>query len=287
MKNLFKYLTVCFAILLTVTAKAQDQNLKLENSLLWEVSGKGLTKSSYLFGTVHMICANDFVVTEKTKKALESADELILEINLADSSEMAFAQSAAMGKELLSEKLSKEEFAKLDTIVKRTTGMSVAQLDSYTLATVMSLVSMKSFGCNDLKFYELDFIETAKAAKKKISGLETIEFQFQTVDNAYNNSEMITMLESMNLSETAKLVTDYKNENIDALYNAITDEKVMSEKSKKFMLDNRNKDWGKQLSELMKDKSIFVAVGAAHLAGKYGVINLLREAGYIVKPVIK
>lgn len=61
----------------------------------------------------------------------------------------------------------------------------------------------------------------------------------------------------------------------------------MSAKSKVEMLDNRNKNWVVQLPELMKDKSIFVAVGAAHLAGKNGVINLLREAGYIVKPIMK
>ncbi len=287
MKNLYKYATICISLLLAITVNAQINNTKLENSLLWEVSGKGLAKPSYLYGTVHMICADDFFVNEKTKKAFEAANELVLEINLADTNELAVAKSAAMGKELLSQKLSKEKLVKLDLLVKRTIGMSVAQLDNYSMATVMSLIAMKSFGCTDLKFYEMEFIEKAKKSNQKILGLETVAFQFQTIENAYNNRDMITMLESINFSETAELVAGYKNENIEAIYNATIDEKLMSEKSKKLMLDNRNINWVAKIPKLMKDKSIFVAVGAAHLAGKYGVINLLREAGYIVKPIMK
>lgn len=287
MKNLLKYITICISLLFTLNTQAQKNSKPLENSLLWEISGKGSGKPSYLYGTVHMICAGDFFVADKTKKALEAANELVLEINLADSNELKVAQSSALGKDLLSKTLSKEEWAKLDSITKRSMGVSLTQLDSYSLATVMSLIAMKSFACVDLKFYEMEFIEKAKSAQLKISGLETVDFQFKTISGAYSNSEMITMLENSNPPETAKLVADYKNENIEEIYKTTVDEKVMSDKSKVEMLDNRNKNWVVQLPELMKDKSIFVAVGAAHLAGKNGVINLLREAGYIVKPIMK
>ena len=58
-------------------------------------------------------------------------------------------------------------------------------------------------------------------------------------------------------------------------------------KTKKIILDNRNENWIKQLPGLMEKESLFIAVGSAHLAGESGIINLLKKAGYIVKPVMK
>ena len=60
----------------------------------------------------------------------------------------------------------------------------------------------------------------------------------------------------------------------------------MNEKTRKEILDNRNINWVKEMPALMKKESVFFAVGSAHLGGEFGVINLLRKAGYIVKPVM-
>ena len=62
--------------------------------------------------------------------------------------------------------------------------------------------------------------------------------------------------------------------------------KVTSEKTKKEILDNRNLNWIKIMPELMEKETVFFAVGSAHLGGEFGVINLLKKAGYIVKPVM-
>ncbi|WP_309846761.1 TraB/GumN family protein [Flavobacterium sp. 2755] len=65
-----------------------------------------------------------------------------------------------------------------------------------------------------------------------------------------------------------------------------TDKKYTSEKTKKIILDERNLNWVKNMPELMKKQSVFFAVGSGHLAGEFGVINLLRKAGYTVKPIL-
>jgi uncharacterized protein YbaP (TraB family) len=51
------------------------------------------------------------------------------------------------------------------------------------------------------------------------------------------------------------------------------------------LLYDRNANWSKKLQELMPGSSLVIAVGAGHLPGKKGVLNLLREAGYTVEPV--
>ncbi|MBE8727448.1 TraB/GumN family protein [Flavobacterium hungaricum] len=285
MKNAIKSIVIAAALFFNITAKAQNAP-KLENSLLWEVSGNGLSKPSYLYGTVHMICSGDYFLTEKTKKAFDASSKLVLEINFADPKETLEMQKLAMGKEPLSKKLSPEQLTKLDAILKRTSGMTVQQVDGFNMMTVMSLISMKSFGCTDLKFYELDFIEQAKKKNMTFGGLETVKSQFSILEGAYSNDEMIKMLEESDQEATSKLVEEYKKENIDALYDIITDKKVTSEKTKKEILDNRNLNWIKIMPELMEKETVFFAVGSAHLGGEFGVIDLLRKAGYSVKPVL-
>jgi uncharacterized protein YbaP (TraB family) len=285
MKNLFK-LFIAALIFFGVKTQAQPQSPKLENSLLWEVSGNGLSKPSYLYGTIHMICSSDYFLTDKTKRAFESSEKLMLEINFSDPKEMSQMQQLAMGKEPLSKKLTPEQLAKLDDILKKTTGMTVKQVDSFSLLTVMSLISMKTFGCTDLKFYEMEFIEQAKKKNIEIGGLESVKDQFVILENAYTNDEIIAMLDESVPEETAKLVSTYKDENIESLYNITTDERFTSKKTKKIILDERNLNWVKSMAELVKKQSVFFAVGSAHLGGEFGVINLLRKAGYKVKPIL-
>jgi uncharacterized protein len=286
MKNVFKSIALLFALVFSGITQAQTKSPKLENSLLWEVSGNGLSKPSYLYGTIHMICSGDYFLTEKTKRAFDASNKLVLEINFSDPKEMTEMQQLAMGKEPLSKKLSPEQASKLDAILKKSAGMTIQQVDAFSLVTVMSLISMKTFGCNDLKFYEMDFIDKAKAKKLEIAGLETVKSQFKSLNDAYSDSEMIAMLEESDVEETKQLVIDYKQENLEALYKESTAENVMNAKAKKYMLDDRNLNWGNILPEMMQKESLFVAVGSAHLAGDLGIINLLRKAGYTVKPVM-
>lgn len=285
MKTIFKN-TLIFLFFSTYTISVQSQSPKLENSLLWEVSGKGLKKPSYLYGTVHMICSNDYFLSEKTKKAFHNSDRLFLEINFTDPAEMSQMQQLAMGKEPLSKKLSPEQLVKLDSILKKSTGMSVQQIDNFSLLTVLSLISMKSFGCTDLKFYEMEFSGLAKERNIAVLGLETVTAQFEILENAYSNDEILKLLDESTTKETTDLVDAYKAENIEAMYALSTDLKVTSEKTKKQILDNRNLNWVKVMPEIMNQNSIFFAVGAGHLGGEYGVINLLRKEGYTLKPLM-
>ena len=286
MKTIFRFAVLLFIFIFPAAISAQTKSPKLENSLLWEVSGKGLKKPSYLYGTIHMICSKDYFLSEKTKKAFDVSDKLYLEINFTDPNEMSQMQQLAMGKEPLSKKLTREQLAKLDSILKKSTGMGVQQVDSFSLLTVLSLISMKSFGCADLKFYEMEFSEAAKKRNVSIYGLETVKSQFEMLENAYSNDEILKLLEESTAEESEQLVTAYKDENIDSMYALTTDEKFTSEKTKKQILDNRNVNWVKAMPELMKQNSAFFAVGAGHLGGELGVINLLRKEGYTVKPIM-
>jgi uncharacterized protein YbaP (TraB family) len=289
MKKIVSTLVVIASLFMSNSSFAQvkvEAGVSNENSLLWEVSGNGLSKPSYLYGTIHMICGDDYFLSEKTKKAFNATESLFLEIDLSDPNELAFMQKAAMGTEPLSKKLTAKQLSDLDIILRKNTGMTIQQVDNFSMLTVLSLISMQPFGGENLKFYEMEFIGLAKESKKSIGGLETIEAQIQFLNKAYSDDEMIAMLKETNGEETAKMVQNYVKENLPELYKEITTPKLMNENSKKWLLEARNTNWAVKMPNIMKSQSTFFAVGAAHLLGDDGLINLLRKAGYSVKPVL-
>jgi uncharacterized protein YbaP (TraB family) len=286
MKNPIKLVTAVIAIVFSMTIQAQTKSPKLENSLLWEVSGNGLSKPSYIYGTVHMICSDDYFLSDKAKKAFDSSNKLILEINFSDPKEVADAQLLMVGKEPLSKKLTAEKLSKLDVILKNSTGVSVKQVDSFDLMSVMSLVIMKAYGCKDMKQYETEFMSMAKKKNIEISALETVKSQMAMMGDAYTIDEMISMLGEFNGTLATKITKAYKEENVVELYTLLTDEKMGSKKTNEVVVDNRNVNWVKQMPEMMKKESVFFAVGSAHLVGEQGVLNLLKKAGFNVKSVM-
>lgn len=290
MKKLFKSIAVVAVVLISTGVFAQAKKVESINSndesLLWEISGNGLSKSSYLYGTIHMICGNDYFLSDKTKIAFKASDNLVLEVNLSDPKELGAAQQLAYGKEQLSKTLSPEQLNDLDALLQKRTGMTVKQVDKFSLMTVMSLITMKSFGCVDIKSYEMEFIAMAKESDKSVTGFETLQAQMDFLSKGYSDAEMITMLQESNDDTTKKMVQNYIQENLPELYKDITAAKVMNENAKKWLLDVRNENWAVKMPDMMKDKSTFFAVGAAHLLGEQGVINLLRKKGYIVKPIL-
>jgi uncharacterized protein YbaP (TraB family) len=284
MKNVFKSIAAVTVFAFSFSTNAQTP--KNENSVLWEVSGNGLTKPSYLFGTIHMICGKDFVMKPKAVEAFSKISKLALEVNMADPDEMAIVQQMAVGKEPLSKKLTAKQIAKLEEALQKSGGVSLAQVDNYTLETVMSLLFMKSFGCPDLKFYEMEFIDKAKERNKPIVGLEKAIEQMDFLNQSFTDDELISYLQQINPEMCTTMIKDYKNEDINSLYTTTTDKEVMSVNTKKILLDNRNENWLKIMPDMMQKESVFFAVGSAHLAGELGVVNLLKKAGYTVKPIM-
>jgi uncharacterized protein YbaP (TraB family) len=284
MKNVFK--SIAAAAVLAFNLSVNAQTPKNENSVLWEVSGNGLAKPSYLFGTIHMICGKDFVMKPKATEAFSKTSKLALEVNMSDIEELKIVQQAAMGKEPLSKTLSPKQIALLEDVLKNNGGLTLAQVDSYTLETVMSLLFMKSFGCADLKFYEMEFLSKAKEVKKPIVGLEKATEQLEFLSKSFTDDELLAYLQKINSNMADAMIKDYTNEDINSLYAMTTDKELMSASAKKTLLDTRNVNWLKIMPEMMRKESVFFAVGAAHLAGETGVINLLKKAGYTVKPIM-
>lgn len=286
-----KLVQLGFAVLLSMncmTAKAQHKNTDNENSLLWEVSGNGLSKPSYIAGTFHILCSKDFEIKPKVLKALEKSDNFVTEINYTDPAEMMVLQKMFQTDRKISEQISPEEAKELNTILANY-GTDLKSVDSSSPQALYALLSTKAIPCprTEIKLYEMELLQKAIKDKKSVKGLEKVEDQMKAISNAYDLKSTINQLKMDKEYEIlfTQMIEAFKNENVQSLYSLFKDERFMNSQQEKAMLTDRNQNWVKIMPEMMKKESSFFAVGGSHLMGENGIIPLLQAKGYTVKPI--
>ena len=291
-----KNLAFIIALIISFSFSAKS----LEKSLLWKIYGNGAKDTSYLYGTIHMIEKKDFVVSKTLKNRFKKTESLVMEIQLdMDSAAKAFIKENALypyGKSI-KDYLNETDYAYFQSYLKDSLKMGVIKVKICEMMRpfyAQSLISAEQI--KNSESYEKTFHKMAK--KKEKIGLETIQEQMTILAGGeiqVQVNEFIKELKEGSLdaeNEMAKLVKYYKNQDVQGLYNEMI---VSMEKdggklggvSKEDFLDNRNKRWIPKLADLMKNKTLFIAVGAGHLAGEQGVIQLLKNKGYNVLPVIQ
>lgn len=282
MKNLFRSLFTFILFLVSAIGFAQN-----ENSLLWKISGNGLTKPSYVFGTIHMICEPDYFFTDNFENALKNSEALVTEINFGNMEEMMLMQNAMQSDKSLKERISPKQYEKIAALLKEKLAMDIAMFDNVSESGIASLVTMKSFPCENMKMYEIELIQKAMASQKSLNGLESISEQMKIMEDHLNIDASIKMLEELGTGSDSnkQMVELYKEQNIDKLLDLLKQASYMDSKAYDEFVVNRNNNWVKKMPEMMQSKPTFFAVGAAHLGSEDGVLDLLRKAGYKVEAV--
>lgn len=262
-------------------------------SLLWKISGNGLEQPSYLFGTIHLICPDDFKMDERILQALNSCEQLALEIDITDQANMLKMMQLSVnpGMENIQSKFSDEHREKIDTFFKNKYGVGLDQFGLMKPFVLSSMVAMASMSCKQPDSYELFLSTKAKESGKEIHSLETVDFQFSIFDNIPLDEQIKSIEESvldMKKSTTLfdKMLELYLREEIDLLLEFMLAEPMMIQYEEELLV-KRNEDWIPKIEKLVKTKTTFVAVGAGHLGGEKGVVNLLKNAGFAVEAVLE
>jgi len=284
--NILKKISLAILIFIWMVGSVNGQ----ESSLLWKVSGNGLAKESYLFGTIHIICKSDFVMDDRITSAFESAEQLILELDMSDPELQIKMQQVSLNPEMknIKSEMEESEAAALDAFLLKNYGAGLAQLGILKPFVLSSMVLLKALPCTEIESYETFFTSKAAEADIPLAGLETVEFQvgiFDQIPQDLQLEELGKLVTNNEFdSELQNMMSAYQSEDIDALDKVMNDSEMMSD-YRSVLLDDRNKSWVPKLEEAMKRNSVFVAVGAGHLGGEFGLIPLLRKAGYSVEPI--
>ncbi|MEM7655846.1 MAG: TraB/GumN family protein [Bacteroidota bacterium] len=269
-----------------------DASAAAYQSLLWEITSAAQSHPSYLYGTIHIIPKDSFFLREGLEEKMAASERLIMEMPLDLNVGTALTSMMHMMMprgESIQKYLSEEEYQQLTTFVKdsASAGLPIEMIRPfYTTQQIQLSYCMPGA----TESYEMVFSQEFKAAGKPIDGLETLKEQLKLVDDIPIEEQVTGLMSFVNQPQLsceglAEMIQLYRKQDLDGLMRLTTGEEEMSEEDLARFLDDRNARWISKIEAFIKEESVFIAVGAGHLAGPKGVIELLREAGYTVRPL--
>ncbi len=271
-----------------VTAQTNDAT----QSLLWKIAGKGL-QPSYLFGTIHAVCPQDFSIPEQVKASLQQTSQLALEIDMdAPNFAAELLQSAMLPPDQSLESFfSAADYQLLAAHFQQSMGIDIQYLNKMKPFMLQSLLFSELTDC-PAESYEQHLVEMAHAQGKEVIGVETVQEQLQAMDHLPSNAQADMLLKT--LKDMAEAKADYRKmvqlylaqdlQGLAKLSEAEMDTATYAQYEQAFLTD-RNKRWVPVIEREAKARSTFFAVGAGHLAGEKGLLHLLRQQGYTVTPL--
>lgn len=292
-------------LLLVLVASATNAQL------LWKISGNGLQKPSFVIGTYHLAPVSFKDSVPGLKEALEAAEQVYGEIEEAEMTKpenLQKLQTVMMlpDGQTLDKLFTADEMTRINNLltyilgVDMTNPMVAGQIGRLTpgaLETQLTLLMYmkKTPGFNPNEVFDNYFQKTAKTQNKPTGGLETFDFQMQTLflgkSIERQKEELLCLADHREKYEmqTDNLTKAYFKQDIDAIKKAI-DEKLdnscdATPEEEEALIYGRNDNWVKLMPEIMKQKATLFAVGAGHLPGDRGVLEQLRKAGYTVEGV--
>jgi len=290
--NLFLFFTV-----LTVCQNARAQSAQVQSgfphTLLWRISGNGLQKPSYLYGTMHLNDKRLFLFDDSVYRAIEKTDGLAIEVNPDEMAAYFVNQlfdQMENGKKLeeildrsyfnrnrkaLAKKFNKpaEEISASDVIKEKNRWMS----------DYMQKGEMPTF--MDAYLYNI-----ARRQGKWVGGIEDIGDQAGLMADLIDQSDISYLLATDTLTRKSnsdrsieKMVGLYSKQDLEGIESITSENSTV--KVKDMLLIRRNLKMARRIDSLISLRTMFLAIGAAHLPGDSGVISLLRRKGFILDPV--
>ncbi len=263
-----------------------------ESSLLWKIEGNGLSEPSWLYGTMHLMCGEDFAISDHVVSYLESSDALALEIDLSDSEvqqQMMHLMRLPEGKNI-SSYIPEDKREDIDRFFTSNFGSGLDMLGEMKPLTLTSMSITAIVQCEQaFQSYDMYLMQKASEHGLEITALETVEFQFGLFDEIPLEDQVFELVKMIMDPESGRqefqeMTRLYLSEDIEGMYQLIIDDEFW-DAYRELLLYERNRAWIPQIAELSAEKTVLYAVGAGHLAGEYGVINLLRNEGFTVTAV--
>lgn len=287
---------LCALVSLTsLFGTAQSKPTPDNNTLLWRISGKDLSKPSYLFGTIHMLCSSSLELSDSLKSAIAASDQVYLEIDMDNMEELMSVMNKMKmnGDTTLKDLLTVEEYIAIKSFFdQQGTAIPFSMLEKYKPMLAASSVMETDMDCNSPISMEQLIMDHTKTLGKKIKGIETIAFQmsiFDSIPYKVQAQQLFNYVKNYGKSNGKKDYEDlagaYMSQDLKKLEAITLKDDMGIANFMDILLYRRNADWVEKMEVLMPRQSLVVAVGAGHLPGDKGVIAMLRKAGYKVEPV--
>lgn len=266
---------------------------KLENTLLWEISGNGLTKPSWFLGTMHVLCPEDAFLSPSVQRILEDVNAVYLEIDMDNMAQMMSALKAMnmLNDTTLQDLLTTEEIDKLKKFFEGKMPLPFTMLQRMKPLFLSGLMAEQMLPCKSGSGTETLLMKEAEERNLPIEGLETVLYQAGLFDSIPYKQQAESLMKAIDGAgkddETiGKMLEAFRAQDLEKLEQLTISEEGGMEGYLDLLLYNRNRNWAEKFGSVASQGSYLFAVGAGHLPGDQGVLNLLRKKGYTVKPVV-
>jgi hypothetical protein len=283
-------------------AYTPEQLVPTEKALLWKVTGNGLKKPSFVYGTIHMIPKNDFVLSEATRHAFDDAKRVTFEIDMKEMTNIRtqlslMTKCMMAGGKTLKDLLPAEDYtfvkAKMDE-----KGLPGGMMERMKPMFLSMMFTNEEGGGSDalsgkggMTSVEMELYRMARRRKIPSAGLETTASQIAIFDSIPYTAQARMLVDGLRgtdpeanaMNDLSSMLELYRNQDIVAMQNMVSAEGSGMGEYEDILLNRRNRNWIPEMAYQMRDKPTFFAVGAGHLGGPNGVVALLRKEGFRVE----
>ena len=260
---------------------------KKNHSLLWKITAPKNGQVSYLFGTIHVWEERIRPIFEEIKPYLLSCELFAAESHLEDIQEMSTESFFLPDNQKLSDFYPTKKYEKLTKQVKKITHSPISNFEHLTpfvLVGTISNILLEKGHSGSLDEHLWDF---AKANEKEMFGIESAKEQYEYYQKMPFDDQAKQLIQiakntkkyRQNLNQ---MLERYLKQDIIQLYK---NSKKGTKSFRQMMIYERNSIMSDRISNFAKQNTIFVAIGAGHLSGQKGVLNLLKQNGFSVNPI--
>ena len=262
---------------------------------LWVVKDEDTTV--YLFGTVHVLKPGLSWFDEAVKDAFDKSDELVLELvlpeNEAEAARIMIAMAADQSERPLSSRLDPDQLKAYQAAME-SIGLPAQQFDMFEPwfpAMTLSVLPVTKLGYDPEQGAEKQLTRFAREAGKPIGGFETLIEQLGFFDTLPETAQLAFLNAVVhdfdNLGPTLdKLVMQWSKGDTEALAVTMNESLAATPELAQALLYDRNARWADQIKARMeRPGTVFVAVGAGHLAGEKSLQDYLKDHGLTAERV--
>lgn len=297
MKNKTSKLLVIFSVLILVSlvASSQDVFSQSQKNFLWRVQSK--TNTVYVLGSIHFLKKEFYPLNQKIENAFDQSDFLAVEANVNDITKIDIQKLVDSALYLDLETLEKHVSTETYELIKKESGRLGLPLEMinrqkpWFLALVLESLELLKLGFDPNYGIDKYFLSKAEG-KKKILELESLDYQISLLSNLSDKDQelfLLYTLRDLNILEqelgrlTQAWISGDTKSMESILTRGISEDKGLSSIFEKLIYE-RNKRMVSKIEDFLRTKDIyFVIVGAGHLVGDRGIIEILKGKGYIVE----
>ena len=291
----FRFLSIfSILILLSLSVIVQEAVSQSKKTFLWKVQSK--TNTVYVLGSIHYLKKEVYPLDEKIENAFDQSDILVVEANISDIKKVDIQK--LIGSALYPENETLEKNVSTETyelVKKELDGLGfppevINRQRPWFLA--FTLVSIKILKLGFDPNYGIDKYFLSKATGKKIFELESFDYQIDLFSKLSDKDQelfLLYMLKDIKVleQELDKLIQAWTSGDTRSMESIITrslaEDKRLSPIYEKLIYE-RNRDMASKIEEYLKTKeTYFVIVGAGHLVGNQGIIEILKGKGFFVE----